>query len=465
MLDAIAKPFGWLLMRLYEIFGNYGIAIIMFALIVRLLLLPFMARSKRSSLKTTRLQPKMAELQKKHGANQMKYNEEIQKLYRQEKINPMSGCLWSLVPFPILIALYQAIRFPLTIMMGVPKALLETGGAILEKLNAMNFTTDISNAYLQIAQSQFISDHFSDFAGFSDKLVQIDYSFLGMNLGAQPKWNALFIVDWSDVTLWTQEVGLFMIPILAALLTFVSSWVSMKLNPITGPQAGSMKMMLYMMPLVTLWMAFIMPASLGLYWIVGTVFAIFQDIILTKKYKKQLDAEDEEKRRIEKIREMELEEKRKETERLRAMNATVQNPNTSKKKQQKQQRQEHVEKASEWEKKGKPQKAEEGEPSRVGKRMYARGRAYDPNRYADNAGKETAAKPEEPEEETGVPALEENTGVSEPVEEAPAQAEEAQAEEPADEAGENSADEEELAEESAEEPEETEEAEEKEEKK
>ena len=60
-------------------------------------------------------------------------------------------------------------------MMGVPKALLETGGAILEKLNAMNFTTDISNAYLQIAQSQFISDHFSDFAGFSDKLVQIDY--------------------------------------------------------------------------------------------------------------------------------------------------------------------------------------------------------------------------------------------------------------------------------------------------
>lgn len=413
MLDAIARPFGWLLMRLYEFFGNYGIAIIVFAIIVRLLLLPFMARSKRSSLRTTRLQPKMEELQKKHGANQMKYNEEVQKLYKQEKINPMSGCLWSLIPFPILIALYQAIRFPITIMMGVPKALLETGGAILEKLNAMNFQTDISNAYLQISQSQFISDHFSDFAGLSDKLTPIDYSFLGMNLGAQPKWNALFIVDWSDVSLWTQEVGLFMIPVLAALLTFLSSWVSMKMNPMTGPQASSMKMMLYMMPLVTLWMAFIMPASLGLYWMVGTIFGILQDIILTTRYKKKLDAEDEENRRLEKIREAELEEKRKETERLRALNATVQNPNTSKKKQQKQQRQEHAEKASEWEKKEKPQKNAESEPSRVGKRTYARGRAYDPNRYADNgAAHEQKNEPDESDEETSVKALEENTGAS-----------------------------------------------------
>ena len=125
MLSAIAKPFGMLMLWLYERVGNYGVAVILFALIVKLILLPFQMKAKRGSIQQTRLQGRIKEIEKKHGANKQKYNEEVQKLYREEGVNPMSGCIWSLIPFPILIALYQAIRFPITIMMGVGKELLD----------------------------------------------------------------------------------------------------------------------------------------------------------------------------------------------------------------------------------------------------------------------------------------------------------------------------------------------------
>lgn len=107
-MEFIAKPFGMLLMWLYEFTSNYGIAVILFALIVKIILLPFQLKSKRSMMRTSLLQDKMKEIEKKHGANKQKYNEEVQKLYQEEGINPMSGCIWTLIPFPILIALYQS---------------------------------------------------------------------------------------------------------------------------------------------------------------------------------------------------------------------------------------------------------------------------------------------------------------------------------------------------------------------
>ena len=115
----ITAPFAWLLKALYELTGSYGWAVILFGVVVNLILLPFMAKSKKSMMRTSRLQPRIAELQRRHEGNQQKLNEEMAKLYREEKINPMSGCLWSLIPFPILIALYSVIRQPLTKMMGL----------------------------------------------------------------------------------------------------------------------------------------------------------------------------------------------------------------------------------------------------------------------------------------------------------------------------------------------------------
>ena len=140
MLDAIATPFGWLMRQLYELTNNFGVAIILFSLIVAIVLLPFMAKSKKGMMRMTRLQPKLMELQRKHEGNQQKLNEEIAKLYRQEKASPMGGCLWSLLPFPILLALYRAVIRPITLVMGVSEELLAEGGALFERLAEQGFS-------------------------------------------------------------------------------------------------------------------------------------------------------------------------------------------------------------------------------------------------------------------------------------------------------------------------------------
>lgn len=126
MGEFICKIFAWPLVKFYELTGSYGLAVVFFALLVNLLMTPFMAKSKKSMMRSTRLQPRIQELQKRHEGNPQKLNAEMQKLYSEEGVNPMSGCLWSLIPFPILIALYSVIRRPLTRMMFVTQEVVDT---------------------------------------------------------------------------------------------------------------------------------------------------------------------------------------------------------------------------------------------------------------------------------------------------------------------------------------------------
>jgi len=333
-----------LLLWLYNLVNNYGIAIFLFALVVKLILLPFQMKSKKSMMRMSALQPQVAELQKRHEGNPRKLQEETSKLYKEEHVNPMSGCLWSLIPFPILIALYQAIRQPLTVMMRVPKELLEEGGALLAKLTEMGFDQYVESAglssrtlsgYLELVQSQFISmtENWPAFQGISDKLVQINYKFLGLNLGDMPK-----LKFWEGGITWA-AVGLFLIPLVSAFL----SWLQMKLSqnqqqPAPGQNAQQtaqqMKMMNLMMPAVSIYICFIMPAALGMYWIYNSILAIIQEAILNKVYGKQLEAEKAAREEKYRLRQAEYERKRQETERLRAEGKTQENDNTSKKKQQ-----------------------------------------------------------------------------------------------------------------------------------
>ena len=295
--------------------------------------------------------------------------------------------------------------------MGIEDSLLTAGGAIYEKLTSLGFTTELNAAYEQIAQAQFITKHFSEFEGITEKLSAIDFTFLGIDLGAQPRWNMLWTTDWSDMSVALPELGLFLIPIIAAVLTYFSSKVSMAMSggaADNNPQMQSMKSMMLMMPIMTLWFAFIMPAALGLYWVVSTLFGIVQDLIMTKSYKKMMEEQNAERIAREKAREEELEAKRLETERLKFEGKTVLNPNTSKKKQQQLDRLEQAERAAEYERrlaeekaaKESARRASHGEPeppksakanngdSAVGTRRYARGRAYVADRF-ENPAEET----------------------------------------------------------------------------
>ena len=410
MLDAIATPFGWLMRQFYALTGNFGLAVILFSLAVTIVLLPFMAKSKKGMMRMTRLQPKLMELQKKHEGNQQKLNEEIAKLYRQEKASPMGGCLWTLLPFPILLALYRAVIKPLTIVMGVPDELLAEGGALLNRLNELGFTLaeGANSYYAQIYQSEFITANFDQFAGISDKLIPMDFNFLGLNLAATPNWH-FWAFDFSE-GVWP-VIGLFLIPIISTALSYLSMYISQKVNATTATTAQAQstnKMMLWMMPLMSLWLGFTLPAAMGIYWIMNSITGIIRDTALTAYYKKKLDAEDAVRRAEEREREEELERKRQETERLRAMNATTVNKNTSKKKQQAQAAQANTERKAAAEREERAARRErlgvqeeEKPASQVGNRRYARGRAYVADRFTNPEGAEEATAAAAAESEFG----------------------------------------------------------------
>ena len=398
MWATITKPFAWLMVKLYELTGNYGLAVILFALAVNLVLTPFMAKSKKSMMRSTRLQPRIQELQRRHEGNPQKLNQEMQNLYREEGVNPMSGCIWSLIPFPILIALYSVIRQPLTRMMFVAEEVVTTLQDFF--VNQGWYTIPAkTDAYVEIKLADIAHQHWDEvqtaLAGQVDGLMNIDFGFLGLNLGQKPEWNFFMHTDWSDAAVWLPALGLFLIPFISAFL----SWASMKISNMSNPPQAqnaqteaSMKSMTLMMPLMSIWICFVMPAAMGIYWIANSVFGIIRDFALTKVFKKQLDAEMAERAAARSEREKELEAKRLETERLKAEGKTTMNANTSKKKIQASEKQKQderkaaldkAERAARRERRG--EKEYEKPASQVGDRRYARGRAYDPYRFSTAA--------------------------------------------------------------------------------
>ena len=401
MWATITKPFAWLMVKLYELTGNYGLAVILFALAVNLVLTPFMAKSKKSMMRSTRLQPRIQELQRRHEGNPQKLNQEMQNLYREEGVNPMSGCLWSLIPFPILIALYSVIRQPITRMMFAAQDVVTTLQDYFVAKGLYTIPTK-ADAYVEIKLANLAHEHWdavtTDLAGKIDGLLDVDFGFLGLNLGSQPQWNFFVKTDWSDVSVWLPALGLFLIPFISAAL----SWLSMKVSNAANPQQdaqtqASMKTMNLMMPLMSIWICFVMPAAMGIYWIANSVFGMIRDFVLTKVYKRKLDKEDAERQAMRSAREKELEEKRLETERLRAEGKTEKNTNTSKKKIQANEKQKQDERKAALDKAERAArrerlgiKEEEKPASQVGNRRYARGRAYVADRFTNPENAEEA---------------------------------------------------------------------------
>ena len=420
MGEFICRIFAWPLVKFYEATGSYGLAIVVFALMVNLIMTPFMAKSKKSMMRSSRLQPKIQELQRRHEGNQQKLNAEMQKLYQEEGINPMSGCLWSLIPFPILIALYSVIRRPITRMMFCADSVVD---ALKEFMTAQGWYVAGSgraDAYAEITLSNLAHQHWSEvtssLAGKIDGLMNIDFRFLGINLGEIPQWNFFTKTDWSDPSVWGPALGLFLIPFISAAL----SWASMKISSAATPSTGdaqsqaTMKSMNLMMPLMSIWICFVMPAAMGIYWIANSVFGMIRDYTLTKIYKKKLDEEDAVRAAERAEREKEMAEKRAEYERLKAEGKTPVNTNTSKKKLQASEKQRLDERKAALEKADRAARRErlgikeaEKPASQVGNRRYARGRAYVPDRFEhpETAEAETLAAAQESED---APAIDES---------------------------------------------------------
>ena len=228
--------------------------------------------------------------------------------------------------------------------------------------------------------------------------MNVDYSFLGLNMGDQPQWNFFMDTNWSDPKIWAPAFGLFLIPFISAALSWLAMKVGQATNPSTDTQAAaSMKTMNFMMPLMSIWICFIMPAAMGIYWIANSVFGMARDYILTKIFRKKLDEEDAVRAAQRAEREKEMEAKRVEYERLKAEGKTPLNTNTSKKKLQASEKQKQDERKAALDRADRAARRErlgikEAEPpaSQAGNRRYARGRAYVPDRFSNPENAEAA---------------------------------------------------------------------------
>ena len=383
------KFLGSILLFFCNTFGNYGWAILAFGLIVKLIMLPFQMKSKKSMMRTQILTPRVKELEKKHKGNPQKYQEEVSKLYKNAGVNPMSGCIWTLIPFPIIILLYRVVRGPLTNMMGLAAEEVTKLTDLLTSLGYYTAPTGrTSSFYSELGVADALHSHFSEIlanpavSGFADKLKDIDFNFFGLNVSVTPKLNFL-----ADGFTWAAFV-LFLIPFISAGVSYLQIAMTQKNQPATDAQtAQTSKTMNMMMPLMSVWICFSMPALMGFYWIEQSVLGIIQESILTKIYQKQVDDEMSEFLAAERAREEEIERRRVETERLRAEGKTQQNTNTSKKRLAAAERnaEEQRQAAARAADRAARGLVEDIPPSQVGTRRYARGRAYDPDRYADEA--------------------------------------------------------------------------------
>ena len=379
--DLITVPFGWLLGQL--------------------ILLPIKAKSKKSMMKMSRIQPMVQDIQKRYAGDTQKQNELLQKLYQDEGGSMGGGCRWSMVPLFILIPLFTVIREPLTYILGETA---EVSAQIIQVIKSLAPEIFSKNAYydqVTAAQAipQFAEQLKAAIPAISDTtLAGVNFNFLGINLGMIPQFNvfsATWAWDWA-------HIGAFLIPCLSAGSQVLSMWIAQKGNDSVltnekgiqdkemaknSQQNQSTKTMMYMMPLMSLWIGFTVSASLFLYWFVGGVIGMLTDASMTKRYRKIYDAEDAV--RLQKYLEEERLEAEKERIRAerRAANPDGITTNTSKKKLNRQQREmeasEKAAAAKEYAAK-RGVAVEEDEDtcmSGIPSRPYCKGRNYDPNRY------------------------------------------------------------------------------------
>ena len=402
--DLVTVPFGWLLGQLYHLTNNYGFAMILFALVVQSVMVPMRAKAKKSTMKMSRLQPQIQDIQARYASDPQKQNEMMQNLYREEGVSMTGSCLWSMVPLLILFPLFTVIREPLTYILGESAEMTAQIIAVIRENAPQLFESTRGNFYDQVTAAGAISSYAAELKAaipeISERTLEgLNFTFLGINVGAIPSWKF-----WTWEAFNWANIGAFLIPMLSAGSQMLQMWINQRQNnslvtdkngiqdkeTVEKSQAAQQsQMMMWMFPIMSLWIGFTVSAALSLYWFIGGLFSMISDSIMTKKYRAIYDAEDAERLK----RHMEAEKLEAEKERMRAERRAA-NPdgiveNTSKKKLQKKLRaeeeaakaaakKEYAAKRGIVEEEAEEKTVMSGIPSRP----YCKGRNYDPNRYS-----------------------------------------------------------------------------------
>ena len=358
--DIVTVPFGFILKVLYDLTTNYGVAIILFSILVKLVLLPMNAKGKKSMMKMSRLTPDIERIKKKYPDDTNKQQQLTQELYKKEGVSTCSGCLWSFIPLLILFPLYTVIRQPIEYMLGETA---ENAAVIVDVIKtAAPELFGKNDFYAEMVAARHIPDFVEQIRAALPEISEatlagVNFDFLGIDLGKQPSINvfAWEAYDWANI-------GLFLLPLLSAASSVLSMLISNKQNDSivtnekgiqdkeaakNSQQNQTAKTMMWMMPIMSLWIGFTVPAALSVYWLISGVLGTIADTFMTKHYRKIYDAEDAE--RLKKYMAEEAIEAEKERIRAekRAANPEGITSNTSKKKlQQKQKAEEEAAKAA-----------------------------------------------------------------------------------------------------------------------
>ena len=281
--DIINVPFGFVIRFCNKIVGNQYIwALLIFAVILEIILLPFGIKQQKNSIKQAKLRPKEMAIRKKYAGRddqptKQKMTMEIQELYQKEGYNPMSGCLPLLIQFPILIALYNIVMSPLQYICRFSTSTIQN---LVPVVNSYGYNFDPAavstrNIDLMGAVKNILAKNpnaFNNVEGFDAAVDMPNLTFLGLDLGAIPK----------------EQFGwLWLIPVLTFVVYFFSMKLTRKLTyqPTTAndPAMGcSNKMMDIVMPLFSVFIAFIVPAVIGIYWIFKSILGVIKQWILKK---------------------------------------------------------------------------------------------------------------------------------------------------------------------------------------
>lgn len=306
-------PFGYIMRFCYNLFNSYGVALFLYAIITKIVLLPLSIKQQKSQLDMVRLKPYQDELMKKYGGNKQRYQEELMKLYEREGYSPMASCLPTFIQLPVIFLIYTIVRRPLTYLAGM---------TLKEIWPAMQpYIQKFPELFKNVSDKNFHQYELQLFSCLSkDGLLDINANFLGIfDLTAKP----------SDVFGGGASPILLLIPVLAGVTAWLTGRISQKFNPsMQGDPSTqkSMGMMNIMMPLISVWISYSYTSALGLYWIASNIVAIGQTYLLNKLFNPKKVLEEVE----EKIAQSKAAEKEK--RRLAAERRALANNKNSKKK-------------------------------------------------------------------------------------------------------------------------------------
>ena len=275
--DIIGVPFGYLMMLIYNICNNYALSIIIFTVVTKILLLPVNYKTQKNAARMQMLSPKLEKLRKSYSTNQQKLQEETQKLYIQEGINPMGSCLPAFIQMFLLFGVLDVVYKPITHILRFDKGIRQAAADIAG--------VSLKNLRCELKIMSHLSDNpglYKDLDGdFLNKVRDFNthFTIFGANLGKTPSVH----VDWSN----SESIILFFIPILAGLAQLLSSVYSQihqkKVNP-TAQGNGCLTFMMYFMPLLSVIFAFEVPAGVGFYWIWSALFSFIITFCLNQYF-------------------------------------------------------------------------------------------------------------------------------------------------------------------------------------